>query len=73
MSKVTLGVTFDRPLPDDLSHFDRVLVYLLNGQPFFAGAKPMWRRPIKRGGKWHVRDHGLIPLRGMNFNGVFTA
>lgn len=41
----------------------RVIVYLLNGRAFFVGAKAVLRRPVKRNGKWHVRDSGLVPLR----------
>lgn len=43
---------------------ERVLVYLLNGHDNYGDAKPVWRRPIKRGNVWYVRDHGLVRLLG---------
>ena len=44
----------------------RIRVYLINGRfdnP--CGRSPaVWRRPVRYKGKWCVRDHGWVPLRG---------
>jgi hypothetical protein len=43
----------------------RILVYRINGDlELLRVARPVWRKPVKFKGRWCVRDHGRVPLRG---------
>jgi hypothetical protein len=42
-----------------------IRVYRINGRfDLISCARAVWRRPVRHKGKWCIRDHGLVPLRG---------
>lgn len=43
----------------------QITVYRTNGRfDNMLTLRMVYRRPVLRGGRWHIRDHGLVPLRG---------
>lgn len=70
---------FTEPVDDDLiaeamsPGTGRVMVYRLNGHPYFVGAKLVLRTPVKYKGEWCVRDNGRRPLRAATKDNIFTT